>query len=101
MCRFKRIVFLVGLLTVSLMVVSGGIFGQAPMAVVLATAQDIDNLDPHVTTMNSNMRLIYLIYDGLCQFGSDPSTVDPMLATSWEASDDGLSWIFQLRNDAY
>lgn len=72
---------------------------QGPNAIVLGTSQGQDNLDPHVTTMNSNMRLIYLIYDGLCQFGSDATTVDPMLATSWEASEDGLSWTFQLRDD--
>ena len=98
---YKRIAFVAGLLILSLIVTGGGVFGQAPQAIVFGTPEDMDNLDPHVTTMNCNMRLIYLIYDGLCQFGSDPSTVDPMLATSWEASDDGLSWIFQLRDDAY
>ena len=79
---------------------SGLLFSaQAQNNIVFGTSQGQDNLDPHVTTMNSNMRIIYMLYDGLCQFGQDASTVDPMLAKSWEVSEDGLTWTFYLRED--
>jgi peptide/nickel transport system substrate-binding protein len=64
-----------------------------------ATNQDLDNIDPHVTTRNVEMRIAYVLYDGLVNFGKDPEKVDPMLATRWEASEDGLEWTFYLRED--
>jgi peptide/nickel transport system substrate-binding protein len=37
------------------------------------------------------------IYEGLTDFEPGKTTPVPALATSWEASDDGLEWIFHLR----
>jgi len=101
MFKLGRIVPLVGLLIVSLMLVGGGASGQEPTTIVLGTIEDMDNLDPAVTNINANMRLIYMIYDGLTTFGEDPSKVYPCLATSWGVSEDGLTWTFHLRDDVY
>jgi len=68
-----------------------------PQILTFATSEDMDNLDPHYTVKNCEMRLTYIIYDGLLQYGRDPEKVDPSLATDWEISEDGLEYTFQLR----
>ncbi|MFQ6054183.1 MAG: ABC transporter substrate-binding protein, partial [Candidatus Bathyarchaeia archaeon] len=70
---------------------------EVPQVLTFATSEDIDNLDPHFTVKNCEMRLTYLIYDGLLQYGKDPKKADPSLATSWEMSEDGLEYTFELR----
>src|SRR6056297_408457 len=55
-------------------------------------------LDPHLVTAFSSFVVIQNIYDGLVEFDADLQ-VQPALATSWEISDDGLTYDLQLRDD--
>ena len=66
----------------------------------IALAQAIDNFDPHWNQLiayrvfiNSN------VFDSLTKLDKDMRIV-PMLATSWEISDDGLVYTFHLREGA-
>lgn len=59
-----------------------------------------NNLDPHQSS-NYSIDFNYLapVYDRLTNIVAGPE-VEPMLAESWEASDDGTSFDFALRPDA-
>lgn len=64
----------------------------------VAVDQSPVGLDPHIVTAFSSFVVIQNIYDGLVELNSDLE-IEPALATSWEASDDGLSYTLQLRDD--
>jgi peptide/nickel transport system substrate-binding protein len=53
-------------------------------------------LDPHLTNATATRNMIENIYDTLVMFDSSMQIV-PALAESWEASEDGLTWTFTLR----
>ncbi|MCH8531213.1 MAG: ABC transporter substrate-binding protein [Saccharospirillum sp.] len=54
------------------------------------------SMDPHFATTGQNQQLAAVLYDRLIHIGADGSFV-PGLATSWEVSDDHLTWTFTLR----
>lgn len=73
---------------------------------VVGTVRDAVNLDPAVAVATTDYNIFEAIYERLVTYertvnpdGSVTATVDfaPALATSWEASDDGLEWTFHLR----
>jgi peptide/nickel transport system substrate-binding protein len=55
------------------------------------------SLDPGVLTDINSMRLVRNIYDGLTGFEPGTFTIKPLLAESWEVSEDGLTYDFKLR----
>ena len=57
-----------------------------------------NNLLPGATSSLPNIMANLLIYDGLV-IHDYQGKVQPLLAKSWEVSDDGLVWIFHLRDD--
>jgi peptide/nickel transport system substrate-binding protein len=71
---------------------SGGTF-------VFAGAADPVLLDPAFASDGETFRVARQIFEGLV--GTEPGTADPapLLATSWESSEDGLTHTFQLRED--
>ena len=64
---------------------------------IFAQAADAGTLDPAIESSANSLQVIYHIYEGLTDF--EPGTTTPVakLATSWEATDDGLEWTFHLR----
>jgi peptide/nickel transport system substrate-binding protein len=70
--------------------------GDHPL--VVATSGEPDQLDPHRTTAYASFQVLENVYDTLVTPKADGSGFDPSLATSWETSDDGLSWTFHLRS---
>lgn len=65
-----------------------------------AAAADIGNLDPHYASSTTDRTLVAWIFGGLVRFApgsTDPATIEPDLAESWEASEDNLVWTFKLR----
>jgi ABC-type transport system substrate-binding protein len=56
------------------------------------------SLDPALSTDVTTGIITALMYDNLVRFGTG-SEILPGLAKSWEVSDDGLSYMFHLRND--
>lgn len=58
---------------------------------------DADELDPHVGTDTTSIIAGALIYEGLVE--NVRGEIQPLLAESWEISDDNLTYTFQLRDD--
>ena len=69
---------------------SGGTF-------VFAGAAEPERLDPAFASDGETFRVARQMFEGLV--GTEPGTPDPapLLAESWEVSDDGLTYDFQLR----
>ncbi|MEH3088972.1 MAG: ABC transporter substrate-binding protein [Microbacterium arborescens] len=64
---------------------------------VFAASADPANLDPAFAQDGETFRVSRQIFEGLV--GTEPGTADPapLLAESWESSDDGLTHTFQLK----
>jgi peptide/nickel transport system substrate-binding protein len=57
-----------------------------------------DTLDPHTATTDAAAVVLDQVYDTLVRPGDD-LLPRPALASSWEVSDDALTWTFTLRED--
>jgi peptide/nickel transport system substrate-binding protein len=73
-------------------------FAQAPGAVTVALPSDTPALDPTIDTSPIGVNIRLNIFDQLTDVASD-GTVQPRLASSWEASPDALVWTFTLREN--
>jgi peptide/nickel transport system substrate-binding protein len=62
----------------------------------LAVDSSPAGLDPHIITAFSSTAILSQIYDGLLEVNADLE-VEPALATGYTVSDDGLSYLFTLR----
>ena len=55
-------------------------------------------LDPRSENSNGVM-VLNNVYETLTYYNDQTGEVEPKLATSWESKDEGLTWVFQLRDD--
>jgi peptide/nickel transport system substrate-binding protein len=58
-----------------------------------------ESITPVTARSRSERTLVGLVFSGLVRLGPGTS-LEPDLATSWEMSDDGLTWTFRIRDDA-
>lgn len=67
---------------------------------LLGNGPDPQSLDPHITTGTSELNIHMALFEGLVS--PDPKTLEPVpaVAESWQISEDGRSYTFQLRSDA-
>lgn len=72
----------------------------APKVLIVASGQDISNLDPHTGDGYSNRAMHRNVYDPLVRYEGNPSKIVPNLAESWTISPDGLEYTFKLVKDA-
>lgn len=80
------------------LIVSFEVFGRPPVDVfVFGSTVEAETLDPHDTVDNFAWRAIYYCYDRLVKFKDGTTEVEPSLATSWEISEDGRTYVFYLR----
>ncbi len=75
----------------------GGGGGGDGDTLVFGTATDPTALDGALITDGESIRVLYQMTEGLTALKPGTSDVIPSLATSWETSDDGLAWTFNLR----
>lgn len=66
---------------------------------VLSTTSDPKTFNPVVSNESSSSVVTGLIFEGLTRVSGITTEVEPYLAKSWEISNDGKTWTFQLRND--
>src|SRR5262249_49543752 len=66
--------------------------------VAICQSSDILTLDPTTDSSALGINVFLNIFDQLSEIRDDGS-VGPLLAESWEASDDQTVWTFTLRND--
>jgi peptide/nickel transport system substrate-binding protein len=59
---------------------------------------NITSLDPAFAKDQRNIWAVHQLFNGLVQMDSDLNVI-PAIATSWNISDDGLTYTFSLRND--
>jgi oligopeptide transport system substrate-binding protein len=60
---------------------------------------DIPTMDPSKATDTSSFTVMNNTMEGLTRIDAD-GKVEPGVAESWEASEDGLTWTFKLREDS-
>lgn len=70
-----------------------------PDTIIMAIPVDPDGLDPQLTASASTFQITSNIYETLITVDENGSYV-PALASSWSVSDDGLSFTFNLRENA-
>ncbi|MDI9499037.1 MAG: ABC transporter substrate-binding protein [Bacillota bacterium] len=64
--------------------------------IVVAVTQEPDFLDPYLAEAAGTKEILYNLFDGLVRLEPDGS-LSPALATSWEMSDDALTYTFVIR----
>ncbi len=64
---------------------------------IIARSTDANTLDSGYGYAEGEMDPIFHIYDGLVHYKNSELEVEPALATSWDVSEDGLTWTFNLR----
>lgn len=68
-------------------------------SLVVAQSSDVLTLDPSLDTSPISLNVFKNIYDQLTEIAADGSVV-PLLASSWEASENATVWTFTIRTDA-
>ncbi|HMM32357.1 MAG TPA: ABC transporter substrate-binding protein, partial [Clostridia bacterium] len=58
-----------------------------------------DSLVPTTTASLSTICIIQNMFDGLVRLNSETKVVEPLLAETWEISDDGLTYTFQIKQN--
>lgn len=64
---------------------------------IYGRASDANTLDPVNTDIGEAVKVIINLYDTLVAYDDETLDLVPALATSWNHSEDGLIWTFQLR----
>ena len=67
----------------------------------LVLASDPDGFAPALTNSGYSMEVLSFIFEGLVTRNPVNMEFEPNIAESWEMSDDGLTWTFNLREDVY
>ena len=75
--------------------------GGNPEQVVIATDVDLNALDPMGNWSGACYYIYWTCYDRLLGYDYETGEYLPELATSWEVSEDGMEYIFHLRDDVY
>ena len=70
-----------------------------PDVLVVGQVAEPATMDPHVATAVNDFRILVNVYDGLVRYESGTLEVEPALAESWEISEDGTVYTFNLRRD--
>jgi len=74
---------------------AGGALAQSGTLEIAVDTSPV-GLDPHKVTAFSSFVVIGQIYEGLVEVNADLG-IEPALAESWEVSEDGLTYVFKLR----
>ncbi|WP_017587574.1 ABC transporter substrate-binding protein [Nocardiopsis ganjiahuensis] len=67
----------------------------------IAIAQQVDSFNPFTAQLAVTTNILRHVYDSLTTVNPETNEPEPSLAESWETSDDGLTWTFNIRDDAY
>jgi peptide/nickel transport system substrate-binding protein len=65
----------------------------------VAFQNEVDSLNPFVGIEAASFEAWALTYDYLIDYSMEDMSPEPGLATSWETSEDGLTWTFDIRDD--
>ena len=68
-----------------------------PNVLVVGQIAEPQSLDPQIDTAANDFRILANVFDSLVRFKPGTLELEPSLASSWEISDDGLTYTFKLR----
>ena len=88
-------IFLAAAMVFSLCSISASAAGSKYAGIMLST--NVMSLDSNLATDGDSFEVIADCIDGLAQMDADGAAI-PALAESWDISDDGLTWTFNLRD---
>lgn len=93
-----KAVAVVAALTIVLGTAACGEIGPPSDTLVIGQVAEPRSLDPQVTTALNDFRILVNLFEGLVRYR--PGTLEPApgLAESWQVSDDGRVYTFQLRD---
>lgn len=66
----------------------------------VANGEEPKGLDPHLTTGNPDSNITLALYEGLATLHPKTLQPEPGVAESWTISEDGTTYVFNIRNDA-
>jgi len=100
MRRKKAIKLLASILAIAILAGCRGNTGNNDLKAVVrelayATAKDINDMNPHLYP--GSMAAQGVLYESLVE--NTPEGIKPLLAESWEISEEGTTYTFHLRND--
>ncbi|MBQ8536793.1 MAG: ABC transporter substrate-binding protein [Clostridia bacterium] len=86
-------------LCMAIMMLCGSLtaLAEEPMIINIARGGDTTTMDPIFAGDNVDIWVMNLVFEGLVRSTPDGKSVEPCLATSWEVSEDGLTYTFHLR----
>ena len=67
--------------------------------IIVGAAQEPDTLNPFKMVLSMSYTVNFLVYDTLTSVGPDLE-IGPQLASTWESSEDNLTWTFHLVENA-
>lgn len=67
----------------------------------VAIAQQVDSFNPFTAQLAVTTNILRHVYDRLVTVDPDRNEPAPSLAESWDSSEDGLTWTFNLRDDVH
>ena len=70
-----------------------------PVTLDLPSRDEVISLDPAIATDSTSIDAIENLFLGLTDLDPVTGQTRPEMATSWDVSDDGLTWTFHLRDD--
>lgn len=99
---YRTLIGLVGTLALALLLagLSFSATVDKPADVRLVNGTEPDTLDPHMLTGQPGGRIATALFEGLTRHDAKSLEAAPGVATSWEISDDGLRYTFNLRSDS-
>jgi ABC-type oligopeptide transport system substrate-binding subunit len=74
---------------------------ERPIVLDISYDGTYSTLDPQFSVEDNAVDLIENIFAGLTRYNYETDMVEPMVASSWEVSEDGRTWTFQLRDDIF
>ncbi len=97
--KLKKRSFLLVLLLLSVLIVPIGVMAQDANNVLrIPINPDPEHLNPFTATTIAIGTINRNIFEGLTRFDPDSGQVEPLLAESWDISDDQLTYTFHLRH---
>lgn len=72
--------------------------GRSKTSFVVGVKNEPDSLNPYVGVEVVSFDIYQLLYDTLTESSADDMSPVPLLAESWDTSDDGKTWTYHLRH---
>ncbi|MEI4474015.1 ABC transporter substrate-binding protein [Frigidibacter sp. MR17.24] len=60
---------------------------------------DSNHYDPPRTAALAGSEVLFMLTDSMVGLAEDMKTIEPLIASSWDISDDGLTYTFHIRDD--